>query len=155
MFPFPMVTPPPLPIDRSLNDNSFYWYVQTTNTKMFSAFINAFSSRLRICADPLDQHGPPVMISLVLDFLCRVVFVAIHDSNKQLVRGIKLGIAYKWNCAEMLTMLSIEEAVFTSHDFLILGLQGQNFSKNKWYIFHVQVVFLVWSEKWATNENSA
>ena len=152
-----MVTPPPLPIDRSLNDNGFYWYVQTTNTKMFSAFINAFSSRLRICANPLDQHGPPVTISLVLDFLCRVVFVAIHEINNSFVESniAYQRIAYKWNRAEMLTMLSIEEAVFTSHDFLILGLQGQNFSKNKWYIFHVRVVFLVWSEKWATNENSA
>ena len=57
VFPFPVVTPPPLPINRSVNDHSFYWYVQTTNIEMFSAFINAFSSRFRVSDNCLDQHG--------------------------------------------------------------------------------------------------
>ena len=54
-FPF-QGTPPPLPIKWSVNDHSCYWYVQTTNIEMFSAFINVFS-KLRVSADPVDQHG--------------------------------------------------------------------------------------------------
>ena len=43
LIPFPVVTPPALPINRSVNDNSFYWYVQTTYIEMFSTFINRHS----------------------------------------------------------------------------------------------------------------
>ena len=41
VFPFPVATPHPhpLPINRSVNDHSFYWYVQTAYIEMFSAFI--------------------------------------------------------------------------------------------------------------------
>ena len=53
-------------------DHSFYWYVQTTNIGMFSAFINEFSNRLQVCQPPLSTW-PPVAISLVLDFHCRIV----------------------------------------------------------------------------------
>ena len=57
VFHFPVMTLPTLPINRSVNDHSFYWYVQTTNIEIFSGFINAFSSRFRVKDNPLDQHG--------------------------------------------------------------------------------------------------
>ena len=59
VFPFPGVTPPPLPINRSVNDHSFYWYVQTTNIEIISAFLHAFSSRLGVKPNSFDQHGRP------------------------------------------------------------------------------------------------
>ena len=85
---------PPVPINRSVNDHSFYWYVQTTNIAMFPAFINAFSSRLRVKDDPFDQH-----VSLFIDFLCRVV-VRTNSQNKQLVRGINTICEGKFKCQQ-------------------------------------------------------
>ena len=41
--------------------------------------------------------------------------------NKQFVLGIKLGIVYKRSRAKMSTIFSVEVAVFTGHDVLILG----------------------------------
>lgn len=47
-FPLSRGDPPPpflLPINRSVIDYSFHWYVQTSHIEIFSAFTNAFSYR--------------------------------------------------------------------------------------------------------------
>ena len=89
-FRFPVVTPHLLPIDRLVNDHSFYWYVQTTNIEMFSAFINAFSNRFRVSADPLDQHGRLLRShwsSISYAELSFVAHFSLH-TKKNLARGI-------------------------------------------------------------------
>ena len=90
IFPFPVVTPPPLPINWYVNGHSFYWNVQTRNIEMFSAFINTFSNRLRVAADPLDQYGclSRSHCSLIsYTELSFVVHFSLH-TKKQLVHGI-------------------------------------------------------------------
>ena len=55
---------------------------------------------------------------------CSVVSSKCLFSKKQLVHGIKLGIVYKRNRAKMSTMFSIEEAVVTGQNVLILEAAG-------------------------------
>ena len=126
-----MVTTPPLPINRSVNEHSFYWYVQKTNIDIFFSFIKAFSDRIRVYADLLDQHAS-LSRSHSPRFPMQIV-VRSNSRNKQFVRGINLCIVCKRNRAKMSTEFNFEDGVFTGHNVLILGtaVNGKSSLVNK------------------------
>ena len=83
-FPFPVLTPPHLPINRSVNDHSFYWYVQTIIINIFFCiYQRVFRQTLSLWRTP-RSIWLSVTISFVLDFLCRVVVrSAIFTSHEK------------------------------------------------------------------------